>query len=418
MTSPVLEIEQKRKTGDIAGALALIQLAGRKLGGLDPWLTHQYAMCLMSAKEWEQAYTALAVLSARRPNNAQVRYQIGLCLEAVGQYVEAKQSFQHAALLHAKDESQPDAARAQFALGSCLFRLGKDDEAVAAWERGLTLPVHSADGRFQRSLVLLAFGRYAEGWKEYEARKELHGYQIGLQARGAEGERLPAWDGQAKGRVKVYGTQGNGDVTQHSRYLPFVAERSGSEPYLVAGPELGPWLGYQGEGDCLWGVDIDSLPHVLGMPDPIPPMPRKLSGWVKRRRDKPTIGVCWKGNPNHANDRDRSSPISFLEAFPDPRWSVVSLQQGEGVHFANYAQTAVLMATLDAVVTVDTSVFHTAGTLGVPTIVIPQCSRDYRFGISGDTTPWYPSARIVRRRQHDDWPDAIRRAKLLLAEIL
>ena len=419
----VSEIEQARKSGDLTKAMALVKDHAMAHGGnLTEAAGHQYAMILMQSKLWDSALAVLSLLAKQLPENAQVRYQIGTCLEALHQYVDAKDAFKHATMLHAKHD-QPDAGRAWFGLGSCLYRLGKDREAKAAWETGLQWSVSSADGRFQRSLVLLALGDYERGWKAYESRKELHGYQQSLKPRGVPDELPPEWDGQSKGRVMVYGTQGNGDTIQFTRYLPFVAERSGCEPRLIAGDELAPWLGHDWRVPCQWSVAIDSLPLVLGMYEPIPPM--LISGEQARgvmaglmKHIPPTIGVCWKGNPNHSNDRDRSSPISFLEAFVDSRWSVVSLQQGEGVHFANYAQTAQLIATLDAVVTVDTSIAHVAGTIGCPTIVIPQCSRDYRWGLSGDRTPWYPSVRIVRRHRWDDWAGAIERAKLKLRGML
>jgi tetratricopeptide (TPR) repeat protein len=409
------DIERLRKAGDLDGALQLIQKSSKILGGLDPWLAHQYAMVLIAKRQWADALAALMLLAAKRPANAQVRYQIATCLEQLGQYIDAKDAFKQATMLHAKDASQPDAARSWFGLGSCLYRLGKDDEARGAWERGLSLPVDTADGRFQRGLVHLALGNFREGWADYEARKELHGYREGLTARGVPDELPPAWDGQSRGRVLCIGTQGAGDVIQFSRYLPFVAERSGCEPRLMAGPELGPWLGYQREGECVWSVALDSLPLVLGMPEPIPPT---LHWRYPQANTKPVVGVCWKGNPHHGNDRDRSSPISFLEAFTDERWSVVSLQQGEGAHFPNYRATADAISHLDAVVSVDTSVIHVAGTLGVPSVVIPQCCPDYRWGIKGDRTPWYPSVRVVRRKKHDDWPNAIGRAKKQLREML
>jgi len=87
------------------------------------------------------------------------------------------------------------------------------------------------------------------------------------------------------------------------------------------------------------------------------------------------------------NNKDRSSPIDFREAFQDERWEIVSLQVGCNFAPKDYLETAELMRTLDSVVTIDTSVAHVAGTLGVPTILIPPASPEWRWGLK-DTTDW------------------------------
>jgi tetratricopeptide (TPR) repeat protein len=405
--------------------MALIRAASVKLGGLDPWLSHQYALTLIAAEQYGPASDVLALLAAKVPANAQVRLHLGQCADLVGEYVTAKDHYRAATRLHARDASQPDACRAWFGLGSCLYRLGRPDEGEAAWLIGLDADCHSTDARFQRSNVLLAMGRYEEGWKEYEARLEMRGVKDSLKARGVDVSALPpAWDGQAQGRVMVLGTQGAGDCIQFSRYLPHVEKRSGFTPYLIAGAPLASFLGYDVPYWCDWSVYLDSLPLVLGMPEPIPPVDRALFRCSRRiafktyGKSAKQVGVCWKGSSQHRNDLDRSSPTDFREAFASDDYELVSLQAGEDFTPKDYRETADLIATLDAVVTVDTSVAHVAGTLGVPTIVIPPTCPEYRWGTKGTTSPWYPSVRLVRRKKWDDWPGVIERTKVNLAGML
>jgi hypothetical protein len=83
----------------------------------------------------------------------------------------------------------------------------------------------------------------------------------------------------------------------------------------------------------------------------------------------------------------------------------------------SFADTADFMMGLDYVVSVDTAVAHLAGRLNVPTFVLLRYSPDWRWGML-DTTPWYPSLRLIRQKAPDDWPSAIedlaRRLTILL----
>ena len=61
----------------------------------------------------------------------------------------------------------------------------------------------------------------------------------------------------------------------------------------------------------------------------------------------------------------------------------------------DFADTAALLAKLDLLVTVDTAAAHLAGALGVATyLLLPYCP-DWRWGITGSTTPWYPTHETV-----------------------
>ena len=62
---------------------------------------------------------------------------------------------------------------------------------------------------------------------------------------------------------------------------------------------------------------------------------------------------------------------------------------------------------LDLVVTVDTSVAHIAGSLGIPTLVIAPTAPDWRYewpkGVrEPGSTVFYPSVTVLRRTRADD----------------
>jgi len=83
----------------------------------------------------------------------------------------------------------------------------------------------------------------------------------------------------------------------------------------------------------------------------------------------------------------------------------------------DYADTADLVSCLDLVISVDTSVVHLAGALGVPTwVLIPFCP-DWRWMTQfPDSTPWYLSMRLYRQSAWQDWREEFKAIGLNLRE--
>lgn len=412
------EIEQLRRDGKLADAGQKIIDTAKRRGGMDAFLTHQYALTLMANGNFAEARDTFVLLTQKFPHGALLWFNIGRCSEIMGDYEVARHAFRVAIQSYREKPGQPDEARSWFGMGAVLFRLGEDGNAESFWRDGLEKPCDSDNGIFERSQVKLALGMYTtDAWQDYEYRKKLMGYQQGLKARVKNWDTPPEWTGDRRWRgvVAAVGGQGAGDVIMFSRYLPAVEELTEMRPCLFAGEPLERFLGYRSSGGMAWCA-LDSLPLLLRRLEPIPP--HCADPWRRPWNTKPRVGVCWKGSPHHLNDKDRSSPTDFRFALKDDRWEIVSLQEGKGFHPKDYQETAELMRTLDAVVTVDTSVVHLAGTLGVPTVLIPPTCPEWRWGISGETTPWYPSVRIVRRKRWDEWDGAIQRAKQKLEELL
>jgi ADP-heptose:LPS heptosyltransferase len=80
----------------------------------------------------------------------------------------------------------------------------------------------------------------------------------------------------------------------------------------------------------------------------------------------------------------------------------------------SWHETAAVLNTLDAVVTVDTGIAHMAGTLGVPVFMLMPVITDWRWGMGTETTPWYKSVRIFRQKNLGDWSPVMEQARLAL----
>ena len=242
----------------------------------------------------------------------------------------------------------------------------------------------------------------------------------------------------------VLAEQGLGDTIQLARFLPVLA-RAGARVILATSPALVSLMGAQpGVSsvvskhsplplyDC-W-VDQMSLPDLLGSTiHNLPGVSGYLLADAARRRvwadrlPHARIGVVWAGNPSHSNDRRRS--ISWAELLPIIGPGTISLQVGphsgdaarlglsdlSGV-LTDYAETAALVANLDLVITVDTSVAHLAGAIGVPTFVMLPHAPDWRWMLGRDDTPWYDSVRLFRQHEPGDWPGVVKRVRSALTD--
>jgi hypothetical protein len=175
-----------------------------------------------------------------------------------------------------------------------------------------------------------------------------------------------------------------------------------------------------------------SVPHLIGLDAILPqppyitaPSPADLGAGLK-------VGLVWRGNPKHENDRSRSIPLALfkpLAAIAGARF--FSLQVGAGreelaVHpdfpivdlapgIRDFADTARLIAGLDLVVTVDTAVAHLAGAMGKPVWILLARGNDWRWFHGRTDSPWYPTARLFRQGPPRRWEPAIAAAARALA---
>ncbi|WP_322085246.1 glycosyltransferase family 9 protein [Burkholderia sp. BCC1999] len=180
------------------------------------------------------------------------------------------------------------------------------------------------------------------------------------------------------------------------------------------------------------GTTLDTIPAVvpyLHVPAPLVEHWRSSipEGGLK-------VGLVWAGDPRpdqaqaHATDRRRSLPASaYLPLLQMPGVSFVSLQKGETTrrqidtipsslrpvdpmeHVRDFADTAAIIAHLDLVITVDTSVAHVAGALGKPVWILSRFDGCWRWLADRDDSPWYPQARLFRQSEPGQWSDVVER---------
>ncbi|CAN7380642.1 hypothetical protein LJR219_002308 [Phenylobacterium sp. LjRoot219] len=272
--------------------------------------------------------------------------------------------------------------------------------------------------------LLLSQGRYAEGFALFEVRHQLDALQ-------KPPLPYPEWRGEAVAgrRILIWPEQGLGDQIQFARFAPILQAR-GADVTVICLPALArlfadslgvrviPARGEVEFPDPDAWVMTCSLAGRMGVtPETIPAAPylRAARPWPRPLPAGLKVGVMTNGNPVNANDRNRSLPAEAAAALRRLPAQVVDLHPA-ATGATDFADTASLMAQLDLVISVDTSVAHLAGALGKPCwLLLPVRGLDWRWMRERRDSPWYPTMRLYRQTTPDDWGPVLREIEADLA---
>lgn len=374
----------------------------------------------------ERGNTADAESFYRKAISADSNYMpahnnLGNTLRMRGLYNEALRAYEDAVNL------APDDYEIYVNIGITLNVMARFDEAIDAFNRASTLAPDAITPLINRSMAYLLLERWEEGFLEYESRLDLpDAIPEGLVATGK-----PQWDGSPlDGKtLLIYQEQGMGDVIQFLRYAP-LCKMAGARVMVCCQPPLVDLLATAKDIDVVAPDDVPlpepfdtyisimSLAYTLGRHQELLPLrlnvPVEAVPEIAQAKGL-KVGVCWRGNPKHDRDSERSIPkddfwkhlagitgVSFFSLQIDddgPNEYATLLAP----YINDFYDTANLVQQLDLVVTVDTSLAHLCGTLGVPTWVLITFSPDWRWGVAGKLTPWYPSIRLFRQPSPGNW---------------
>ena len=374
-----------------------------------------------------------------KPDYAEVYSNLGNTLRDQGRLTESEASYRRTL------EIKPDLAETHNNLGITLMEQGRFTESEASYRRALEIKPDYSEAKYNMSLLLLLLGCFEEGWEKYEwrwGRKE---------SPGMPDFGRPLWLGETsiQGKcVQLWGEQGVGDSIQFLRYTPRVAnlaaevfvrlpstltelvQRSFKSVKVLAERGLPVKFDYH--------CPLMSLALAFrtfsesDIPSDVPyltPDPEKQSKWRKRleKDDKLLVGIAWRGNSRHKNDRNRSIPFELLRGLLEIdqiRWVILQkplenkevLQLKQLAHcvvvsdeLIDFDETAAVTAELDLMISVDTAVAHLAGALGKPVWVLLPYVPDWRWLLDREGSPWYPSARLFRQPKIGDWNSVVQR---------
>lgn len=425
----------------------------REYGATTPALQTQLAFALQIREQWAEAEHWYRAALAEGGDQPRARLGLGVVLMKLGRMDEAQE------ILESHLRLCPGDGHAWVHLAALHRAFGRMAPAFAAYRNGLAV-LDPGDrlvvsAHCELALTALSLGDYSTGFAELEWRLDslLADYVAVMRA------AAPPWEGVvARGRrLLLWCEQGLGDVIHFARYAQLLGGL-GMLVHLLVPPQLVRLArtipnvhGVHVGGDVIPAVDFQapllSVPHLLrlggrglSIPRQVPylfPDAAEVELWRARLDQTATgrrrIGLVWAGNPAFGLDSRRTLDLDTLAPILRvPGNAFYSLQLGNrapaeqlaahGIvdlagHIGDYADTAAAMQALDMVISVDTSTVHCAGALGKPTWLPLYSPPDWRWGLNGDETIWYPTIRLFRQTVQGRWDDVVQSMAAALAAL-
>ena len=380
-----------------------------------------------------------------KPNYPNAHYNLGIALQEKGDLTTAIDSYNTALKL------KPNYPEALNNLGNSLQEQGDLAAAIASYNTALQLKPNHPDAHWIFSLTMLLGGDYKNGWEKYE-------WRLKKEKEPVKPHALPKcdqWNGKPSlkptNQLLLITEQGLGDTLQFMRYALALKDQ-GVDVSLCAQPKLHSLIKTSGIDpspltpqqanqvtDGQW-ISLLSVPKYLEVSpqNPIITEPyiktkEELSAkWkeILSNEQRPIIGINWQGNRKTEKTglRGRSLALeTFAPITQGNQMSFLSLQKGYGSEQLetcsfkdrfvscqdqindtwDFLETAAIIANCDLVITSDTSVAHLAGGMGKRTWLLLHKVPDWRWGLQGDTSFWYPSMRLFRQKERGNWNEVM-----------
>jgi tetratricopeptide (TPR) repeat protein len=354
---------------------------------------------------------------ANRALTLRLAVNLGVCLGELGEHRRAIGYLERAA------RHSPGQQPVRRALAGAYAEAGALGPAEREFRAALDLDPQDKTTQLAFAGFCLSLGRYAEAWPLFDARVELNPGVIPPVAAG-----FPEWRGEPiEGRsVLVWVEQGFGDKIQMARFTNTLKARGAARVVLGCNPPLTHLFTTLAGADELvtvavgQAVEVDrcdywtryfSLPARLGVTLETLPAepylsapPDRLAHW-RGFGDGARIGLAWKASPTGFNAANKGLPDDLARRLLDA--GAVSLQP-EDTGAADFADTAAIIAGLDLVISIDTSVAHLAGAMGKSCwTLLPQIHCDWRWLRGRSDCPWYPTMRLYRQTAPRDWTQTV-----------
>lgn len=322
----------------------------------------------------------------------------------------------------------------------CHLAMADPWEASTCFQAVQAISPEFASAHIYEGCARALMGDHARAWDEF-------GWIYKGHRRTAATEQ-PLWDGsELRGRrILLWTQEGRGDVIQFLRYVPLVARMNGHVIVECHHAQLLPLIArMDGVSRVIASRDVPVpfdthaplvyLPALLpqyreAYPELVPylSVPSALeSSWGDVLDTGPglRVGISWMGNKEHPHADSRFMPLEqFAPLLSLPGVRLVSLQHGPEagaleaapwnvrVERLNDGRTSIMdvgaaMKHLNVVISVDTMVAHLAGALGLQVWLLLRRESNWRWGLTGATTEWYPTMRIFRQRAQGEWTEVI-----------
>jgi Flp pilus assembly protein TadD len=438
-----------KKKGDLTAAITSYQTA-LQLKPNYPEAHYNLGNSLKDRGDLTAAIIAYNTAIQLKPSFPEAHYNLGNSLTDRGDLTAAITAYNTAIQL------EPNYPEAHSNLGNVLKDNGDIKAAISSFNKSLEITPDDPGAHFNLSLAILTSGDYKNGWEEYEWRTEKMKGKSRLHAI----PNCSLWQGKPpkpKTKLLLVTEQGLGDTLQFLRYARALKDQNFNvslcapirlhlliQASNIHPSPLTPEQANQVK-DGQWSPLL-SIPKYLKV---TPSNPIITEPYIKSTdelnakwknillpRYNPIIGINWRGNSNDKSRQNRNIKIhTFKRALDAISGNFICLQRD--AHFKeienvkrnpnitnkqleisriadsndpeDFLEYAAIIANCDLVITTGSTVAHLAAGMGIPTWVLLPKVPDWRWGLEGDTTFWYPSIRLFRQRERGNWDEVMER---------
>jgi tetratricopeptide (TPR) repeat protein len=407
---------------------------------------HRLGACFGKKKDYKPAIDAIRKALELEPADQGIHHDLVMALCGDRQLDEARE------ILFTRIKQTGKARSETVRILADVYKFdGRFEDATEVWRQTLALDPQCSEASGQLAMCLITLGKYKEGWELYESRWDCDSFSDNSRRDVTrQWGRDPVGHADVSGKtILLYSEQGIGDTIQFVRYAAEFAKRGAR--VIVHAPWPVKSLLEKCEGVRLvysltdpapkydWHVPMLSLPYAFGttvetIPANIPYVKvddSRRKSWLARLESASPagrnlrVGLAWAGNPKHKNDINRSIHPKFFEPLAqfenvnyfslqksnESEKAAIRCERPKLIDFASslcdFAETGALVEQLDLIICADTAIAHLAGALGKEVWLLCPFVPDFRWGLQGERTPWYPSIRIFRQSKPADWEGVI-----------
>ncbi len=361
-----------------------------------------------------------------------------------------------------KEGVNKDKAFALHGIGSLYVNAGQPALCKLWSDRALAVDPDDRHARWNKGLAHLELGEWEQGFLIYDtAGFDPNGFMPTERKLKTYGG-LPKWDGTPGKTVVTYGEQGVGDEIMFCSMIPDLlkdckviidCDKRIEKMLKRSFPEVEavyptsdvnapfPWkadhqidafvpMGSLGRHYRKKAADFPKVPYLTADP-------AKVEEWGQHLASLPkglNVGISWAGGLKKTRFDKRTIILEHMAPLLQTKGvNFISLQYHHwaaeecanvgsklgvpiyhwGDAIADFEDTAGLLMNLDLVITVNTSLHHLAGALGVKQWCLTPMYCAWRYGVSGES-PWYSNCEMLRQKKDGDWRGVIDRASVKL----
>jgi hypothetical protein len=315
--------------------------------------------------------------------------------------------------------------------------IGLQKEATELYRKVLKIDPKNNSAKFGLAIENLKRKNYKKGWELYFHRHEAFGCDM---KHHEIIKNIPHWDGKSSGSIYFYNEQGYGDLIFSFRYWHNLKKLHKNFSILLD-DNMEPLMRLSSFQKNInkkligkvFKCSFLDMPYFfkdyLFHPDEYE---KNFLQHDKTVRGKINLGLVFQGSEDYPGNKRRNIGLEKLEPIiSNKRFKITTFHKDVkpcaskfkinilGNKLVNYSKTFSELLKMDALLTIDSSVAHLGGLLGIPTYVLLDASPDFRWWPYSKKIPWYKSWKTFKQKELGKWDDVVEEvAKELYSDFL